>query len=551
MPAPISRAFSQAGDSPSVTSRKTRAMKRGHASRSSIASANGSSPSRAGSVPGTGRELGAGQRGDLARDPVDRRQVGPVVERLDLEHVVAERQHVGERRAGLELVGEHHDPAVVGAELELALRQDHPVGHLAAQLPLLDPEVAAGITAPGVTTATVAPAPKFHAPQTIERGSPSPTSTFVSWSLSAFGCLPASSTLPTTKCPKLPSASATPRRTMRSTSQLVKTSRRASSSTGSVELDVLAEPGDGDLHQNCPRIAEVVLPERAQVGQAVPEHGDALDPEAEREALPLVRVEADVAEHVGVDPAGAAHLDPAGVLAHRAALAVAEEAGDVELDRRLGEREEARAHAHLALRPEQLAEELQHRAAQVGERDPAVDGEALDLLERRRVRRVRRVAPVDATRRDHVDRRLPRQHRLDLVGRGLRAQDRVVVEVEGVELRPRRVAVVGVERVEVLPDGDDLGAVPDLVAHAEEDVLDLAADLRQQVEPAARDRRAGDRHVDAAVGGRLVGRRAASSLLARGDRRPRAARGSPFRSMPLSRSRTPRSACASSDLRPR
>ena len=58
-----------------------------------------------------------------------------------------------------------------------------------------------GITAPGVTTATVAPAPKFHAPQTIERGSPSPTSTFVSWSLSAFGCFSASSTLPTTKWP--------------------------------------------------------------------------------------------------------------------------------------------------------------------------------------------------------------------------------------------------------------------------------------------------------------------------------------------------------------
>ena len=66
-------------------------------------------------------------------------------------------------------------------------------------------------------------------------------------------------------------------------------------------------------------------------------------------------------------------------------------------------------------------------------------------------------------------------------------------------------ALVGVERVEVLPDGHDLGAVPDLVAHAEEDVLDLAADLRQQVQPAARDRRAGDRHVDAAVGGRAAG----------------------------------------------
>ena len=59
-------------------------------------------------------------------------------------------------------------------------------------------------------------------------------------------------------------------------------------------------------------------------------------------------------------------------------------------------------------------------------------------------------------------------------------------------------AGVARQRVEVLPDGRDLGAVPDLVAHAEEDVLDLAADLRQQVQAAALDRMAGDRDVDAA-----------------------------------------------------
>ena len=54
-----------------------------------------------------------------------------------------------------------------------------------------------GSTAPGSATATVAPAEKFHAPQTIWRGSPSPTSTEHSWSRSALGCLPASSTRPT------------------------------------------------------------------------------------------------------------------------------------------------------------------------------------------------------------------------------------------------------------------------------------------------------------------------------------------------------------------
>ena len=43
-----------------------------------------------------------------------------------------------------------------------------------------------------------------------------------------------------------------------------------------------------------------------------------------------------------------------------------------------------------------------------------------------------------------------------------------------------------VERVEVVARRLDLAAVDDAVAEAEEDVLDLAADLRDQVQPAAR-----------------------------------------------------------------
>jgi len=48
-------------------------------------------------------------------------------------------------------------------------------------------------------------------------------------------------------------------------------------------------------------------------------------------------------------------------------------------------------------------------------------------------------------------------------------------------------AGVARQRVEVLPYGRDLVPVPHLVAHAEEDVLDLAADLREQVQAPARD----------------------------------------------------------------
>ena len=89
-----------------------------------------------------------------------------------------------------------------------------------------------GIVAPGSTTATVAPGPKFQAPQTIESGSRSPTSTFVSWSLSAFGCLSAESTFPTRKRERLPSTSGTPRRRTLLTSQVETASRSASSASG-------------------------------------------------------------------------------------------------------------------------------------------------------------------------------------------------------------------------------------------------------------------------------------------------------------------------------
>ena len=55
-----------------------------------------------------------------------------------LEHLLDERQHVGERRARLERVVEHHDPVVIGAEVDLVLGEDHPLRHLAAELAALE-----------------------------------------------------------------------------------------------------------------------------------------------------------------------------------------------------------------------------------------------------------------------------------------------------------------------------------------------------------------------------------------------------------------------------
>ena len=83
-------------------------------------------------------QLAAAERGDLSRDPDHRQQVGPVHRRRRVEHLVDERQDVGERRPRREPVREQHDPVVVGAEADLVLGEDHPLGHLAAERALLE-----------------------------------------------------------------------------------------------------------------------------------------------------------------------------------------------------------------------------------------------------------------------------------------------------------------------------------------------------------------------------------------------------------------------------
>ncbi len=199
---------------------------------------------------------------------------------------------------------------------------------------------------------------------------------------------------------------------------------------------------------------------------------------------------------------------------------------------------------------EERLQEVVERALEVAERDALVDGEALDLVERRRVRRVRRVAPVDATERDDVDGRLLRLHRADLRRRRLRAQHRLVVEEERLQRRPRRMPEREVERVEVVARRLDLAAVDDRVAESEEDVLDLAPDLGDQVEVAAPHRRAG-----IVTSMRSSVRRRSSSARSSSASRASIADSSRSRSafsaIPVSRSRTSRSASFSSLFRPR
>ena len=440
---------------------------------------------RLGTVPRAGRKVDVEQRRDLAGDAVDRRQVGPVVAGLDLEHRVGERQHVGERRARLVRGVEEHDPGVVGAEVDLVLGEDHPVGDLAAHLAPLELEPVR--RAPRRAARPRRSRRRRSSTRRRRSGAARPRRRrpSSSCSRSAFGCFSASSTRPTRKRPRLPSASGTPRRTTRSTSQLVNTSRRASSSTGRSNATYSRSQETGTFIRTAP--ARAGRCPRTGAGRAG--RGG-----ASRSARSRARTRSPTRRRGRSRRCGrrAGSTQPAPPISIQPECLHTGQpwpsqmkTRHVELDRRLGEREVARPHAHLALGPEQRAEELEHVALEVGERDAAVDDEALDLEERRRVRRVGRVAAVAAAGHDRVDRRLPRLHQPDLVRRRVRAQQHVVAEIERVGRRARRMAAIGRERVEVVPDVGHLVALVDLVAHAEEDVLDLAPDLRQEVQPAA------------------------------------------------------------------
>ena len=82
-------------------------------------------------------ELATEEPGDLARETDHRQQVDAIHGRRDVEHLVADRQDVDERRPGRETVGEHHDPGVVVSEADLVLGQDHPARRLTAELALV------------------------------------------------------------------------------------------------------------------------------------------------------------------------------------------------------------------------------------------------------------------------------------------------------------------------------------------------------------------------------------------------------------------------------
>src|SRR2546423_9835799 len=340
-----------------------------------------------------------------------------------------------------------------------------------------------GRCAPAGAYGTTSPAATFSAPHTTrEESLPKSTSTRVS--LSAFGCFTTSSTraaiTPRTSRP----GSSTPS-TSRPTWLSAATSSSVEPSTGvnSRIQDNGARISASVLRQE----ARVALEERTDLVDAVADHGDPLEPEAERETLPLLRVVADGLEHVRVHHPAAAELDPAREGADTTSLAVAEDAAHRQLRRRLGVGEVVGAEAGAdGLVVEQALDEHLDRAEQVGEGDAAVDGEALHLVEHGRVARPGCLVAVRAPGCDDVDGRFVRFHGPDLHRRGVGSQHHLLVatqpHVQRVLHGTRRMRRRDVERLEVVPVVLDLRTFGDAVPQPGEDVLQLALDLRDEMQ---------------------------------------------------------------------
>src|SRR3989338_10969219 len=99
-----------------------------------------------------------------------------------------------------------------------------------------------------------------------------------------------------------------------------------------------------------PQKSEVVLKKEPYIIYAVFQHGDPLDPHAERKACDFFRVVSDIFEYLRVHHPCAHYLEPPLASAHTAfVLSAAYHTRYINLGARLREREETRPEAHLRL----------------------------------------------------------------------------------------------------------------------------------------------------------------------------------------------------------
>ena len=118
---------------------------------------------------------------------------------------------------------------------------------------------------------------------------------------------------------------------------------------------------------------------------------------------------------------------------------------------------------------EHLLREAVQYALEVRHRDTLVHDQTLYLMEHRRVRRIRRITAEASARCEYTDRRLLLEQRPDLYRRGLRPQQNIIVDIEGVGPVSGRVVRSCVQCIEVVEYRFYLRSLRERKAHGFED----------------------------------------------------------------------------------
>src|SRR6266850_358964 len=177
-----------------------------------------------------------------------------------------------------------------------------------------------------------------------------------------------------------------------------------------------------------PEEAHVILEKDLNIIDAVLQHREAVDADAEGEAADFFRVVIDEAVDGRIDHTRAEELDPRGALAFRTGAAVrsagsaAERAGDVELDGRLGEREIAGPEACFHTGAKKLLYEIFDGAGEIAKSNVRVHGESFDLMKGEGMRGVGIVAAIDLAGDNDAHGRFLLLHGANLHGRSVRAE---------------------------------------------------------------------------------------------------------------------------------
>ena len=167
-------------------------------------------------------------------------------------------------------------------------------------------------------------------------------------------------------------------------------------------------------------------------------------------------------------------LDPALTLAKSATLAAASKAGNVNLCAGLGEGEVVGTEAAAGILAKLcLCKGLQH-ALEVAHGNALVNHKTFHLVEQGRVGSIHRVGAVYAAGGDDADRRLLYLHGSRLYGRGLRAQQDVIRDVEGILRVSCGVIFRNIELLEVVEVVFYLGAFRNREAHTDKDLFHIS-----------------------------------------------------------------------------